>query len=152
MRNHAGPIADLPRLRRAAVFACFTAVSLLPDTPTRAETIATAAKPAPTFADLSYGPHERNDMNIWLAESDEPTPMLIAIHGGGFYPHASADDPPILLTFDRPMDLPATTISISIHQPPLRTLPQKQIRPHGCALHPHCSPPPTRGRGHRHQT
>lgn len=85
MRNHAGPSAELPRLRRAAVFACFAAVLLLPGTSVRAETTATEAKPAPTLADLSYGAHERNDVDIWLAASDEPTPMLIAIHGGGFY-------------------------------------------------------------------
>ncbi|QDU40155.1 Carboxylesterase NlhH [Maioricimonas rarisocia] len=40
--------------------------------------------PAPTHADVSYGPHERNILDVWLAEGDEPTPLLIYIHGGGF--------------------------------------------------------------------
>jgi acetyl esterase/lipase len=39
---------------------------------------------APTHADVSYGPYKRNVMDVWLAKSDKPTPMLISIHGGGF--------------------------------------------------------------------
>ena len=39
---------------------------------------------APTHANVKYGPHERHVMDVWLAESDEPTPVLILIHGGGF--------------------------------------------------------------------
>jgi para-nitrobenzyl esterase len=37
-----------------------------------------------TFADEKYGVHERNTFDIWLAESDSPTPLVIYIHGGGF--------------------------------------------------------------------
>lgn len=37
-----------------------------------------------TFSDEKYGPHERNTFDIWLAESDQPTPLVIYIHGGGF--------------------------------------------------------------------
>ncbi|MDH3651466.1 MAG: alpha/beta hydrolase fold domain-containing protein, partial [Saprospiraceae bacterium] len=40
--------------------------------------------PAPTHSEVVYGPHSRNVMDIWLAPSDEPTPLLINIHGGGF--------------------------------------------------------------------
>lgn len=39
---------------------------------------------APTHADVKYGPHKRNVMDVWLAESDRPTPVLVSIHGGGF--------------------------------------------------------------------
>lgn len=39
---------------------------------------------APTHRDLKYGPHGRNVMDVWLAESDKPTPVLVSIHGGGF--------------------------------------------------------------------
>ncbi len=38
----------------------------------------------PTYADIKYGPHDRNLLDLWLAESQEPTPLLICIHGGGF--------------------------------------------------------------------
>lgn len=37
-----------------------------------------------TFSNEKYGPHERNTFDIWLAESGQPTPLVIYIHGGGF--------------------------------------------------------------------
>lgn len=46
---------------------------------------AVAAEPVPpTYEDLSYGPHERNVLDLWLAPSEKPTPLLIFMHGGGF--------------------------------------------------------------------
>jgi len=45
---------------------------------------ASAALPQPTHANLSYGPHERNVLDLWLAKSDKPTPLIVFIHGGGF--------------------------------------------------------------------
>ena len=42
------------------------------------------AKPSPDMANVSYGPHERNVMDVWKAKSDQPTPLLVFIHGGGF--------------------------------------------------------------------
>jgi len=41
------------------------------------------AQPA-TQPDVKYGPHDRNVMDVWLAKSDRPTPVLVSIHGGGF--------------------------------------------------------------------
>jgi hypothetical protein len=38
----------------------------------------------PTHPDVKYGPYDRNVMDVWLAESDRPTPVLVSIHGGGF--------------------------------------------------------------------
>lgn len=40
--------------------------------------------PAPTWADVSYGPAMRNVLDFWQAKSDRPTPVVIYIHGGGF--------------------------------------------------------------------
>jgi acetyl esterase/lipase len=40
--------------------------------------------PAPTVANLKYGPHERNVLDFWQAKSDKPTPVLFFIHGGGW--------------------------------------------------------------------
>jgi acetyl esterase/lipase len=41
---------------------------------------------APTHADMSYGDHQKQAFDIWLADSKdgEPTPLVIYIHGGGF--------------------------------------------------------------------
>jgi arylformamidase len=38
----------------------------------------------PTYANVSYGPHERNVLDFWQAEGAGPRPLLIAIHGGGW--------------------------------------------------------------------
>lgn len=40
--------------------------------------------PAPTHADVPYGPHERNRLDFYQAKSDQPTPLIVHIHGGGF--------------------------------------------------------------------
>jgi len=40
--------------------------------------------PPPTHADVAYGSHPRNVLDLWLAPSDEPTPLLVCIHGGGY--------------------------------------------------------------------
>ncbi|HYQ59041.1 MAG TPA: alpha/beta hydrolase [Draconibacterium sp.] len=37
-----------------------------------------------TFTNERYGNHERNTFDIWLADSESPTPLVIYIHGGGF--------------------------------------------------------------------
>lgn len=38
----------------------------------------------PTHADIKYGPHERNVLDLYLPESGKPTPLVLYIHGGGF--------------------------------------------------------------------
>lgn len=40
--------------------------------------------PRPTMAEVRYGPHERNVLDFWQASSDEPTPLVFVIHGGGW--------------------------------------------------------------------
>lgn len=40
--------------------------------------------PNPTTFDISYGPHPKQIMHFWKAESDKPTPLLFFIHGGGW--------------------------------------------------------------------
>ncbi|RIH64119.1 alpha/beta hydrolase [Mariniphaga sediminis] len=37
-----------------------------------------------TFVNEKYGDHPRNTFDIWLANSETPTPLVIYIHGGGF--------------------------------------------------------------------
>jgi acetyl esterase/lipase len=43
-----------------------------------------AAEKAPTHANVSYGPHERNVLDFWQAPGDGPRPLLVYIHGGGW--------------------------------------------------------------------
>lgn len=44
----------------------------------------TKKKYDPTLRDVVYGPHERNKLDFWKAESDTPTPLVFYIHGGGW--------------------------------------------------------------------
>lgn len=44
------------------------------------------AAPSPTYHRIAYGPHERHLMDIWLAESVAPTPVLFSFHPTGFKP------------------------------------------------------------------
>lgn len=36
------------------------------------------------YQNEKYGPHQRNTFDFWQADSAEPTPLVIYIHGGGF--------------------------------------------------------------------
>ena len=38
----------------------------------------------PTHADVAYGKHAQQRIDIYLAKSDKPTPLVLYIHGGGF--------------------------------------------------------------------
>ncbi len=39
---------------------------------------------APTAAEVSYGPHDRNVIDFWKAPGDGPRPLMVYIHGGGW--------------------------------------------------------------------
>ena len=43
-----------------------------------------ALLPNPTSYDVAYGPHPKQVLHFWKAESDKPTPLLFFIHGGGW--------------------------------------------------------------------
>ncbi|MEX2140133.1 MAG: alpha/beta hydrolase [Pirellulales bacterium] len=45
---------------------------------------ALAAEPTPSLANYRYGPHERNVLDLWMAKSQRPAPLLAFFHGGGF--------------------------------------------------------------------
>ncbi len=40
--------------------------------------------PNPTHYDVAYGPHPKQQIHFWQAESDRPTPLLLFVHGGGW--------------------------------------------------------------------
>jgi len=42
------------------------------------------AKPAPDFADVTYGDHPRNRFDLWRPKGEGPFPLVLYIHGGGF--------------------------------------------------------------------
>jgi len=41
-------------------------------------------RPSPTHPDEKYGEHEKQAFDLYLVDSDKPTPLFIWIHGGGF--------------------------------------------------------------------
>ncbi|MCA9065783.1 MAG: alpha/beta hydrolase, partial [Planctomycetaceae bacterium] len=59
-------------------------VRLYRDQLRRKQPPAAAKSTAPTFANVKYGTHERQVLDLYQAASDKPTPLVIYIHGGGF--------------------------------------------------------------------
>ena len=56
-----------------------------------------AEKPTPDLAEVPYGPHERNVLDLWKARSKAPAPLVVHIHGGGFRGGSKANLPASLL-------------------------------------------------------
>ena len=42
------------------------------------------ALPEPAFANVKYGAHEQNVLDIWTTQGETPTPLVIYYHSGGF--------------------------------------------------------------------
>ena len=40
--------------------------------------------PPPAYANVLYGPHAQNILDIWTAKAEQPAPLVIYFHGGGF--------------------------------------------------------------------
>lgn len=40
--------------------------------------------PTPTLDNVSYGPHPKQVLTFWKAETEQPAPLLFFIHGGGW--------------------------------------------------------------------
>lgn len=49
-----------------------------------AKTAGGTPKKTPSSSNVQYGEHERQIFDLWLADTDKPTPLAIYIHGGGF--------------------------------------------------------------------
>ncbi|MCA9135425.1 MAG: alpha/beta hydrolase [Planctomycetales bacterium] len=47
-------------------------------------TAASPLIPNPTEFDVAYGDHPKQKLHFWKADSDQPTPVLFFIHGGGW--------------------------------------------------------------------
>ncbi|MEO0586554.1 MAG: alpha/beta hydrolase [Planctomycetota bacterium] len=80
--HETGMPTPTPRSRHARTVLALLALAIWLVTPAAAQT--NADKPAPTHAAATYGPHPRQVMDLWLADSPDPTPLAVYIHGGGF--------------------------------------------------------------------
>lgn len=45
---------------------------------------ATADATPPTFTDVPYGTHFRQTLDVWLAKTNRPAPVVFYVHGGGW--------------------------------------------------------------------
>lgn len=70
------------------VYGLFPLVSSANDTPAvrppRPRSPSASTTPEPTKSDVAYGPHAKNVLHFWKAESESPTPLVLYIHGGGW--------------------------------------------------------------------
>jgi acetyl esterase/lipase len=65
----------------------------------------------PDYADVPYGPHPRNVLDLWKAKADRPTPLVIHIHGGGFTQGDKSTVSPILLRYCLSKGISVATIN-----------------------------------------
>jgi hypothetical protein len=74
-------------LRPASWAACLvlsSAVALVAQTvPEKTKAPPSPPRP-PDVAEVRYGPHERNVLDLYVAKSDRPTPLVLFIHGGAW--------------------------------------------------------------------
>lgn len=59
-------------------------ILLVPVICTTAQAQQEAPVPVKTFDDVSYGDHPNQVIDFWKADVEEPAPLVIYIHGGGF--------------------------------------------------------------------
>lgn len=78
MQNHASLAAGL--VLGATAMAAEPAPPAPRDDPSRP----LAVTPAPTHANVAYGAHERQVMDVWLPAGPGPHPCVLHIHGGGW--------------------------------------------------------------------
>ncbi len=71
-------------LSKPATIPFLLLVSLSVPSHAQAGSAARTARPKPDLQDVRYGPHRRNVLDLYLAKIDEPAPLVLYIHGGGF--------------------------------------------------------------------
>jgi acetyl esterase/lipase len=84
-------------LKSLHLLATLLCLAINPATPLCAED-KKPARAEPDLANVSYGPHLRNVLDLWKAKSDQPTPLVVFIHGGGFRAGSKEQLPASLLT------------------------------------------------------
>jgi len=68
----------------AVLIACVTLVFPAIAQEGDANTVTHSRSVLPTHANVKYGMYDRNVMDVWLSNSEKPTPVLVSIHGGAF--------------------------------------------------------------------
>jgi len=68
----------------------------------------------PTLAEVPYGPHEMNVLDLWKAKGEGPRPLLVYIHGGGWVGgDKSKSGPGIQAFLDRGISVAAVNYRLS---------------------------------------
>jgi hypothetical protein len=73
-------------LRVTAMAACllFSSARPLAAQPSQGKNLPERPPRPPSFEDVRYGPHDRNVLDLYVAPSDRPTPVVLWIHGGAW--------------------------------------------------------------------
>jgi hypothetical protein len=73
-------------LRCTAFATCvfFSSAAPLLAQPSQGKDIPDRPPRPPSFEDVRYGPHDRNVLDLYLAKSHRPTPLILWIHGGAW--------------------------------------------------------------------
>lgn len=76
-------------------------------------------RPSPDRVNVSYGSHHRNRLDFWSAPSDQPTPLVVYFHGGGFRGGDKKGVPPALLRrcLDGGISVASINYRLSQHAP-----------------------------------
>lgn len=74
----------LPVLCIASLSTAFAQAPKAPAKPAAPKKVYPEYPVKPTLSDVSYGPHAKQKIDFWKAESSKPTPLLFYIHGGGW--------------------------------------------------------------------
>jgi acetyl esterase/lipase len=64
--------------------ATFSGTTAWANTPAAPAAGGAPAAPVPTLANVHYGPHERQTLDVYRAATSSPAPLLFFIHGGGW--------------------------------------------------------------------
>ena len=95
----------------------------------------------PTLTDVKYGPDDRNVMDVWLASSDTPAPVLVSIHGGAFrHGDKSVSNAVLRECIAARISVAAITYRFSTHTRfgVTRWLPRRPTQLEPEAIRPHC--------------
>jgi acetyl esterase/lipase len=81
--------------------------------------LARLGKPQPDLRNVPYGPHERNVLDLWSANTKGPAPLLVFIHGGAFLSGSKNHIPALLLKscLDSGISVAAINYRLSQHAP-----------------------------------